>query len=268
MKEKYEFLLSLKSFEYAINELNLYSKDDPVCYELLREKLDELCTFMTSEENARRWSMWEHLDEIEQLSSQLRAASVQALCDIEKYQSLCMRNDALNISDYINALSGTVREEVEEFRIDHTSKVLFVGSGAFPLSALMIAKETGAEVMCLDIDAEAIDLGREAAASSGLQSQVHFSGNHVKELEFLKQATHVLIASLVKDKWELVNDLKDRINEDVKIVLRYGNGLKSLFNFPLELDLSDEWEQTQIKRNNSIYDTLVLQAKNSIARGR
>ena len=85
MKEKYEFLLSLKSFEYEINELNDYSKDDPVCYELLREKLDELCNFITSEQNARRWSMWEHLEEIKLLSIQLRGASVQAFCDIEKY---------------------------------------------------------------------------------------------------------------------------------------------------------------------------------------
>ncbi|MGB8957264.1 MAG: nicotianamine synthase family protein [Tumebacillaceae bacterium] len=268
MKEKYEFLLSLKSFEYEINELNGYSKDDPICYELLREKLDELCDFITSEENARRWSMWEHLEEIKHLSIQLRGASVQALCDIEKYQSLCMRNDELNISDYINVLSGSVQKEVEEFGIDHASKVLFVGSGALPLSALMIAKETGAEVMCLDIDAEAVELGREAAEFSGLQSKVQFTGNSVKELEFLNRATHILIASLVEDKEELVNDLKDVVSENVKIVLRYGNGLKSLFNFPLVLDLSDEWEQTKITWGNSIYDTVVLQAKNSLVKGR
>ena len=268
MREKYEFLLSLKSLGYEINELNGYSKDDPACYELLREKLDELCHFMTSEENARRWSMWESHDEIKQLSGQLRESSVQALCNIEKYQSMCMRNDQLNISDYLNVLSSTVREEVKQFNIDCTSKVLFIGSGALPLSALLIAKESGAEVMCLDIDAEAVDLGRKLTECSGLESKVQFTSNSVKELEFLKKVTHILIASLVENKLELVDELKHMVNDNVKIVLRYGNGLKSLFNYPLEQDLSAEWDQTQLSRSNSIYDTLVLEPKKSLVAGR
>lgn len=268
MKDKYEFLLSLKSLAYAIQELNAFSKKHADCYDLLKDKLDELCHFMVNEDSKQKWNLWANDEEIRLHSDQLREIAVQALCDIEKHQSVCTCNNQLNISDYIDVLSGSVKEELKLFGIDSTSKVLFIGSGAFPLSALTIAKETGADVMCLDIDAEAVHLGREIAEVSGLESQVQFSGNSARELEFLKEATHVVIASLVQNKLEVIDDLKDSVNENVKIILRYGNGLKSIFNYPLENDLSAEWDQIRITRHHSIYDTLILEPRKNLVKGR
>ncbi|MCX7570984.1 nicotianamine synthase family protein [Tumebacillus sp. DT12] len=261
MKEKYQFLLSLKSLAFEINELNLYSKADSVCYELLQEKLDQLSRFMICEHNLQQWSLWEDHEEIRLHSGHLRETSVQALCDMEKYQSICTCNEELNISDYIGVLSGTVKQEVEEFGIDGSSKVLFIGSGAFPLSALTIAKETGAQVMCLDIDAEAVHLGKQIADASGLHANVTFSGNTAGEQAFLREATHIIVASLVPNKLEVLAELKTVVNDDVQIAVRYGNGLKSIFNYPLEQDLSVEWNLTRITREHSIYDTVVLTPK-------
>ncbi|MFC4769092.1 nicotianamine synthase family protein, partial [Effusibacillus consociatus] len=180
------------------------------------------------------------------------------------HQSVCTCNNEFDISNYLTALSNSVKDELEEFGIDHKSKVLFIGSGAFPISALTIAKEKRVEVMCLDIDVEAVHLAKKVAKVSGLESIVEFSSKSLKELAFIKEATHIIIASLVKNKLEVLDDLKETINSNAKIMLRYGNGLKSIFNYPLEKDLSAEWVQTKITQRKTIYDTIILEKSKAL----
>lgn len=259
MKDKFELLLSLKLLECEITELTTYAKECRECFELLRDRLDYLCQFITCEKNLNQWSVWGGSQEIKEYSDRLREASVKALCDIEKHQSICTYNNKLDISDYINMLSNSVKRELEQFCINNHSRVLFIGSGAFPTSALTIAKETGAEVMGLDIDTEAVELAQKVTAVSGLGSTVTFSSESLDELAFVKEATHIIIASLVKNKLELLDNLKESINTNTKIILRYGNGLKSIFNYPLESDLSTEWVQNKISQSKTIYDTIVLE---------
>ena len=154
--------------EYEFNQLLAYARTHSECFELLQEKLDELCRFITCEENEEQWRLWGNHEDIKQHSSLLRDISAVALSTMEKYQSLRIVESKLDRSDYIAILSSTIQQELEQFQIDHTSKVLFVGSGALPLSALTIAQESRAEVMCLDIDKEAVDLGKQG--SRGLWS--------------------------------------------------------------------------------------------------
>ncbi len=259
MKNKYEFLMSLKLLEYEIKQLNSYSKENSECFELLKNKLDYVCQFMNYEENLKLWDMWKTHREIKETSKELRETSVKALCDMEKYQSICICNNNLDISNYISLLSNSVKYELENFNINSQSKVLFIGSGAFPISAITIAKEIGAEIMCLDIDIEAVEFGRNIATVSGLDSIVKFSNENLKDLAFIKKATHIIIASLVEDKLKVLDDLKNTINKNTKIILRYGNGLKSIFNYPLDKKLPAEWIQTKVNKNKSIYDTIILE---------
>ncbi|UHA73625.1 nicotianamine synthase family protein [Paenibacillus sp. 481] len=267
MKNKYEFLLSLKLLEVEIKELNIYAKSSRECFPLLKIKLDYLCEFMNRDDNIAQWDIWGDDTEIKSYCESLREASVAALCDMEKYQSHCSFNNELDISDYMNRLSTSVRAELNVVSIDHTSKVLFIGAGAFPISALTIAKEIGAEVMGLDIDVEAVHMAKQLAKASGLDTNVQFSDKRVQELAFIKEATHIIIASLVKNKLEVLHDLKELVNPNAKIILRYGNGLKSIFNYPLENELSAEWAQLQMNNrpNKGIYDTLILSRSQRVA---
>lgn len=261
MKHRYAFLLSLQLLEYEIRQLADFSRQCSDCFDLLQTKLDDLCRFMTGEENERQWLLWGDHEEVRQHGERLRETSARALCDMEKYQSIRMLERQMDMSRYLSVLSDTVHDELRHFRIGRTSKVLFVGAGAFPLTALTVAKETRADVLCLDIDAEALDLGSRIAEASGLHGKVQFSGHGLKELAFVKEATHVMIASLVKNKLEVLEDLKQAVHPDTSIILRYGNGLKSIFNYPLERDLSQEWELSPVVRSRSIYDTLMIKPK-------
>ncbi|TYR81820.1 methyltransferase domain-containing protein [Priestia megaterium] len=258
MKERYELLLSLKSLDYEISELLQYVKECKECFGILHQKLDLLCQFILSEENIQKWNEWGEDKEIQCYCEQLRETAVQALCDMEKYQSLCTYHSQFDMSEYIDQLSVSVRKEMDELHINQESKVLFIGSGAFPTTALTIAKETGAHVMGVDIDGEAIQLARKLTELSGLHSTVKFSSEELHTLAYAKEATHIIIASLVQNKMEVLNCLKDFVQPATSVIVRYGNGLKSVFNYPFKNELSNEWIQTKTRENEAIYDTIIL----------
>jgi hypothetical protein len=92
LKDKYEFMLSLKLLDYEIKELTVYAREYRECFELLKSKLDVLCQFMKLNENIKQWSLWGNHREVKEHSEVLRETSVKALCDVEKYQSIRIYN--------------------------------------------------------------------------------------------------------------------------------------------------------------------------------
>ncbi len=67
-----------------------------------------------------------------------------------------------------------------------------------------------------------------------------------------------MIASLVKNKHEVLKQLKETTRDDVEIMVRFGNGVKSIFNYPFEYGLTRDWLTVQIIESNPIYDTVIL----------
>jgi histidine 2-aminobutanoyltransferase len=261
LSDKYEFLFSIKMLQHEINELSTYIRESKYCYELLTNKLDDLSKFVVNEKNDRQWELWGDDEDIRKYSEELRETSSKAICKLEKYQSSFTANDQIAISEYMSSLSDSVKKELEIYDITVKSKVVFIGSGAFPISALTIAKETGAKIMCLDIDVEAVQMGQNIAEMTGLASSVSFTNKTVKQLSFVKEATHVFIASLVQKKLDVLRDLKSVLPTGAKVIIRYGNGLKSIFNYPLDQDLSTEWNQMNVQQQNYFYDTIVLKKR-------
>nr|WP_246625284.1 nicotianamine synthase family protein [Fictibacillus nanhaiensis] len=245
--------------EYEIKELSVFARECEECFDLLKIKLDSLHLFMTNKENVTLWEQWGEDEDIVSWAEKVREASVRALCDMEKFQSKRSCNHDLNVSKYITTLSKSVKQELEDLSITSQSKVLFIGSGAFPVSALTIASEKNAEVCCLDIDKEAVEMGMKIAELTGLDSRVTFSNKCLKDVPFVKKATHVIVASLVKNKLEVLQDLECCIQTRTKVIVRYGNGLKSIFNYPMEMDLYKDWSIIKSDSTEGIYDTVILE---------
>jgi hypothetical protein len=257
---KYDLIMAMKSLEYEIKELTGYSKACCDCYELLKERIDKLCRFMTDEDNERQWNAYGGMEDVKEHAELLRESSVQALCDMEKYHSVRICKKKLDINGYISSLSDSVREELVRYRINYASQVLFIGSGALPLSAFIIARDAGASVLGLDIDNEAVQLAACLAEQLELSDKVRFTDSKVSELgDQLLGVTHVIIASLVKNKAELLDELKASIPPAAQVIVRYGNELKSVFNYPMEFNLDKMWLANRLPPCGALYDTVVLQ---------
>lgn len=132
-------------------------------------------------------------EEVIQQSERLRSTSNQALCELEKYQSNQLLQQRDSLSEYLTLLSATINKGLLDISFQSNSRVLFIGSGAFPLSALTIARETGAEVFCLDVDEEAVKLGSGMAEVVALGHRVRFSDSYADGLHYALHATHIFI---------------------------------------------------------------------------
>jgi 2-polyprenyl-3-methyl-5-hydroxy-6-metoxy-1,4-benzoquinol methylase len=260
MLEEYEFILSLKLMEFEIRQITAYTKAFPQCYTMLKNKLDGLSDFIHKEENSQNWQLCQSNREVQELARTVREASIHALRVLEKYQAGHNQKDEIQLSKYIDLLSISVQSEMQCLHLDEESKVLFIGSGAFPLSVLTIAEETGAEVVGQDLDKEAVELAEQASAMSEAASRVTFTHQPLKELGYAKEATHIIVASHVDNKHEVLEELRQLANSQAKVLIRYGNGLKSLFNYtwPEENHLPG-WTQRSGSSASQLYDTIILE---------
>ncbi|GIQ68373.1 hypothetical protein DUZ99_00970 [Xylanibacillus composti] len=266
MKGKYALMLALQTFNFELTLLNNYAKQCSECFEFIQAKLDALCRYIMCDGNHIVWEQWGHLQEIVELVDQLRFTSNQALCNLEKFQSQKLLEQKESMSEYLSMLSMAVKQEIPNFHLQPNSRILFIGSGSFPISPLTLSRETGAEVLCVDIDEEAVLFGTKVADALGMQDKVRFVGTYEEGLAYIRQATHIFIASLVERKYELLEMLKTELPSNAIVILRYGNGLKSLFNYPFEMGLATGWQLTSLLKHDGIYDTAILTSKPSHAK--
>lgn len=73
---------------------------------------------------------------------------------------------------YAAPYSGLVQRELRLARVSSEDVVLSIGCGALPFTAVLCARFTGARVIAVDIDPEAVRKARALIASLGMAEQV------------------------------------------------------------------------------------------------
>ncbi len=257
-RSHYQLLVAISTFESQIHTLTQYSLESGDCFTLLPIKLDELCTWILKEQPQAISGDLGYNPEYNRQLKKLRETAVSALCKLEKHQSQCAQEHCLSISDYLSQLSENTQLELRNANIDNDSRVMFIGSGSYPLSAFTISQLTGAVVHGIDIDEQAVAMAnrlkpRNLSATFGSQDLL---------TEFERFCpTHIVVASSVEHNWELLNQLKPYLDSTHKVMVRFGNGLKSAFNYPFNPHLMDGWKTTLIPNNAAVYDTVLMGRK-------
>ncbi|MBB3908978.1 nicotianamine synthase family protein [Anoxybacteroides rupiense] len=242
--EKFDELA--KKYDHTINH----------CSEL-ELLIDDYSKFITNEKNQEAWEQLElhESSEWSQLVANLRKKSALCVAIMEKYRALKLRDGHVEIADYFKNIESCIEEEFGSFRITSESKVLLVGSGSFPMTPLLIAKRTGAEVVGIDIDDEAIQLGRNVVERLGSGLNIRLEKLSVEDLDFTKDVTHVIFSSTVESKYDILDQLYELTNDHVVVAMRYGNQLKSLFNYPLREVDEEKWKLVEhIIRPQHVFD--------------
>lgn len=75
----------------------------------------------------------------------------------------------------------------------------------------------------------------------------------------LEKYSHIIIASLVPLKCEILEKIRKKLPIRTKLILRYGNELKELFNYPICEREIKTFIKTVIRDRDFIYDTLLLE---------
>ena len=113
----------------------------------------------------------------------------------------------------------------------------------------------------VDIDEEAVVLGRKVVDLLGIGLKIRLEKASVEEIDDVKEATHIIFSSTVEHKYDLLDQLHSLTNERVVVAMRYGNQLKSLFNFPMREVDEKKWKLVEnILRPKQVFD-IALYAK-------
>lgn len=251
-------LFDLKVLEFKLKEsLKLYEETKiEGNFELLKANIDELCSFIIKKENHLSFFQTTENENIRTYVVSIRDLSTKILGIIEKEEARKILEDANSCFQYGEELKLTVKQEIHDYKMTSQDHVLFVGSGSMPITAFTIAKETGAEITCVDIDKEALDLSKKVAIKLGFPNIIF--ENDLFSLP-LDKYSHIIIASLVPLKCEILENIRKSIPVTTKLILRYGNELKELFNYPIYQKEIKTFIKTVIRDRDFIYDTLLLE---------
>ena len=225
--------------------------------------IDDYSRFITDDDHKEAWEKLEQQmpDGLSELVSDIRKTSALCVAISEKYRALKLLGGEEMKTCYFDNIEACIEEEFGSFRVTSESKVLLVGSGSFPMTPLLIAKETGAEVIGVDIDEEAVVLGRKVVDRLGSGLKIRLERASVEEIDDVKDVTHIIFSSTVAPKYDLLDQLHALTNERVVIAMRYGNQLKSLFNYPMREVDGNKWTLVEnILRSKQVFD-IALYAK-------
>ncbi|WP_342552629.1 methyltransferase domain-containing protein [Paenibacillus sp. FSL R7-0652] len=228
----------------------------------LEAVINEYSRFVTDPDHKIAWGMLgqAELEELDPLVQALRDQSAQCVAIMEKYRALKLQHGEVQIADYFKNIEECIDKEFGSFQVTPQSKVLLVGSGSFPMTPLLIAKRTGAEVVGIDIDAEAITLGRKVVETLGAGLNIRLEQQLLEDLAYTRQATHIIFSSTVANKYDLLDQLYALTNEQVVAAMRYGNELKSLFNYPMKETDGSKWRLADnILRPHDVFDIALYQ---------
>ncbi|WFR64765.1 SAM-dependent methyltransferase [Paenibacillus amylolyticus] len=228
----------------------------------LEAAINDYSRFVTDQENKAAWEQLEpsELEELDSLIWQLRNKSAQCVAIMEKYRALKLENGDVHIADYFKNIEECIDKEFGSFHVTSDSSVLLVGSGSFPMTPLLIAKRTGAEVVGIDIDEESITLGQKVVETLGAGLKIRLESTLLENLEYTQEATHIIFSSTVAPKYELLDQLHALTNAQVVVAMRYGDQLKSLFNYPMEETDRSKWKLVdQILRPDDVFDIALYQ---------
>lgn len=196
-----------------------------------------------------------------ELVTGLRDQSARCAAITEKHRALQLLDGQVTSVGYFDNVEACIEQELGSCPPTVDSKVLLVGSGSFPMTPLHLARSTGARIVGVDIDAEAVDLGRHVVHLLGKELPITLEHMSVDDLPFTGDATHVIFSSTVPVKYDLLDLLYPLTRDDVVVAMRFGDGLKSLFNYPMQEVDPKKWRLIEtVRRPGHVFD-VALYAK-------
>ncbi len=257
MIHKYELQLKLISLEAQLASLLRYTQESQSCFDLLQLKLDELSSLLKNDADQQRWEQHAHCIDLNRQLKALRETAIEGLCKLEKH--LATQHSPQNHTEhtpYFNELDLHIQQELKSAGIEQASQLLFIGSGAYPKSICQVAAVSPAQIIAVDIDKQAIDLAKK----NHPHPQIQYLHGQAQDVIQQYQPSHVFIASLVEDKWGVIQQIKPFLAPGCKLLVRFGNGFKSIFNYPFNPYISSDWQIQPVAHQHPLYDSVLMEA--------
>lgn len=226
----------------------------------LETLVDSYSQFILDSTQQEQFVAWQDEERKHQLTQQLQDITAQCVKQVEMIRARRLLDGKTSTSGYFDNIEHCIDEEFGQWRIYKDDKLLLVGSGAYPMTLIQVAKETGASVIGIDVDSEAMYLGQRVVNVLAPNENIEISNKTVDQIPDINEVTHIIFSSTIPVKYDILDQLFELTNDNVVVAMRYGDDLKSIFNYPSQPTLTHHWQCVyRLVQENQIFDIALYQ---------
>ncbi len=156
----------------------------------------------------------------------------------EEYARLVIDGDVpVETYPLYERFASLTAKEIAAAEIQKTDNVLFIGSGPFPVSPILLHQQSGgARIHCFDSSQEACDTSRRLVARLGLQQAITIERKAGQDARLpsasapgeMSEYDVVVVALLARPKQRLLNRIRETTRLGTRVVLRTSEGNRRL----------------------------------------
>lgn len=134
------------------------------------------------------------------------------------------------------------------------NKIVFVGSGPLPMTAIDMHLQTGAKIVCIDNDPEAVSLSRQMIENLGLSDNI--SVHQAEGDKFDCDGSDIIfVAALATQKDNIISNIRTTVPEAYVAIRSVEKGAKALLYQEIEPNAFLEQGLTYVGRSQDTHDT-------------
>jgi len=128
-----------------------------------------------------------------------------------------------------------IKKEIKLAKIEKQSKVLFIGSGPFPITAILLNSLKGCAVDCYEKNREYAALSVKVISQLGLADKIRIKNRNGK---FLSDDNYsvIIVALLARPKDQILKEISEKISSHTGIICRTSDNLRQAFYEPTNPD--------------------------------
>lgn len=133
-------------------------------------------------------------------------------------------------------LAGGEIKQMPKLSLADGESIAFVGSGALPLTAIILHEKTGLPVTCVDNDPKACDDARKLVKKLGLEDNIRIVEADGRTHDYADNPV-VFVASLVPQKEAVIDRIRETSGRTAHIAVRSAERLHTLLYEPVDEEL-------------------------------
>ena len=139
----------------------------------------------------------------------------------------------LSLQDYLlyKRISALVKRELAMVSRSSIHRILFLGSGALPISAIMLHSETGLPVDCVARDSSAVEISQKVIRNYGMGDAVTVLGDRSSAYD-TRNYDLIVIGLLFNPKKSVLKTIRKRCRPGCQVLCRTSNGIWQLLYEP------------------------------------
>jgi hypothetical protein len=128
-----------------------------------------------------------------------------------------------------------VKNQIEAMHTTQDIKLVFIGSGAVPISLILMSRFYGIRSVGLDSSFETVELSRKVIQRLGLEKEIeiiHGDDSHIKKLDW----NIVLVAALAEPKAEIFQNIREvlKVRRHATVIFRTYTGMRAILYEPVQ----------------------------------